>query len=275
MPDNDTQNADESSPDLDALVEDAETAARDLVEALDSEGGVEDAADAVEAFLRVVEEAEELLETVDVPGVAASIDPSELPEAIDVDALAEGDVDGAVRLERLHELVELGEIWKNVDVREFWRNKRELDEAVTDLVGEEAAEEGDSIVGGVGGVGGDGGDGVDVNIGDGDEIPAEAIQTSAQRRIAAALEEFRETVLDARDRLEIAVETAQEQVPERDSASSRNPTAVSLAPRTRKRLDMGVVGRNSTVPTETRYSTAPNFDRIVGRRLRQRGKRDE
>ncbi|MFC7154456.1 hypothetical protein ACFQPA_03180 [Halomarina halobia] len=272
MPDNDTQNADESSPDPSALVEGARGAVEELVDALgDGDGGVEDAVEAVEAFLRVVEEAEELLETVDVTEAAKSVDPSELPEAVDTDALSEGEVSGAVDLKRLHRLVELGEVWKSVDVREFWRNKRELDDAVTDLVGDEAAEEGDSIVDEVGGDGVD----VDVSLDDSDEIPTEAIQTSAQQRIAESLDEFRETVLDARDRLEVAIETAQEQVPERDSASSRNPTAVSLAPRTRKRLDVGIVGRTSTVPTETRYSTAPNFDRIVGRRLRQRGKRDE
>ena len=46
---------------------------------------------------------------------------------------------------------------------------------------------------------------------------------------------------------------------------SRNPTAISTLPGSRG--DLGRSTRHSTVPTETKYSTTPNYDRIYGDRF--------
>ncbi|MFC6835442.1 hypothetical protein [Halomarina ordinaria] len=269
-----SQESTQTEPSVTALVERARDDLADLVSLALGDGAVEDAVDAVDDLLAVAREAEELLETVDVDDAAASAEPSELPEVIDVGELATGDLDDGVALSRLHRLVDLGELWSSVDVREFWRNKQELEAALAEvgLVDEESEDEGDDgggfglDTGDVGFGGGDGG-GSDGD-GDDDRIPVEAIQAGVQQQLAESLSEFREVALDARDELEAATEKAQERMPEHQQSSSRNPTAVSLVPSARR--DAGLAGRASTVPRETRHSEAPNTERLVGRRLRQR-----
>lgn len=68
-------------------------------------------------------------------------------------------------------------------------------------------------------------------------------------------------------------ETMRERIEANDLPSRRtggptslNPTAYSSLPRTRP--DIGAATRVATVPAETRYSSAPNYERVYGNRFR-------
>jgi chemotaxis regulatin CheY-phosphate phosphatase CheZ len=232
----------------------------------------------------VAEEAAELLETVEVDA---------LPEAIEDDAgieefgefvksnkemlglpstAEEGEHEVAYR--ELLELVELSEVWDAVDLREFMRNKRELDEElddVSDYAGDDA-----------GGTDDDGPFETDDDwradptpSPDLGELGTEGRQAAVQQKVTGAVEEFRESILDAHERLEEIVEKNRERGRTVDQPDSRNPTAVSTLP-TGGRGSIRSGTHHSTVPEETLYSSAPNHRRIYGSRFDdQRRRREE
>lgn len=214
----------------------------------------------------VADEAEDLLSTVDLTRIAATVDWSDLPEALELEdvpeAISEGDVGEAVTLRELVALSDLPALWDDVDVREAWREKRELSEEVDDLAGD---GRGDDDAGGM--------DASMPSAGGHDFDPA-SIENAVQSEVSESVGEFREKLLDAHDRLAEVRERNQERFPDRRRDRSRNPTAVSTAGMGARTSGGGA--RHSTVPEETRYSTAPNRERIYGTRFGgARGSDDE
>ncbi|WP_440009972.1 hypothetical protein [Halomicrococcus sp. SG-WS-1] len=222
-----------------------------------------------ENLWEVVEEAGELLEEVDLRELSDAVDHSDLTEAIDYEDVPEamkGDVEEAVDLRGLLEAVALRELWNSTDVREVWRESREFVEAVEE-VGETMDDDSN-------GSSADGDDFLDVDadelgVSDRDEIPTDAYQTKLQAELADSVETFREKLLETRNQLKQAKEENELQQAERSRSQpdSRNPTAYSTVPS--KRSDIGNATKFSTVPRETRYSTAPNFDRVYGDRFEE------
>lgn len=233
-----------------------------------------DTGEHVDALIRVADEAEDLLDAVDVVEVLRSLD----PEGVDVDdlpeSLSEGNPSEAIDA---GDLIDLSEIFEAVDVREFWKEARELQSATDELPdgmvpGEEDSDDG--IVDGSEFVDDATDEIVDDMVGEKQiDMRQDEVQTAVQKGLSEAVEEFREGLLETRDHLEAMREANEERIESVGQPSSRNPTAVStMASGKRSKVD---ATRHSTVPTETRYSNAPNRRRIYGRRFERAGDDDE
>lgn len=277
--------------DIDALLDRAMGDVEALLTAHESDDPFEEVSEDVDDLIDVVEETEELLETVDLTDLPEAVDLTELPEAIEAgevpDAIAEGDPGEAVRYRKLLQVVELGKLWDAVDTREFWRNKRELDDAADGVLddGDDAGpmetlrefvgDDGDSTDIGDAGSEGDtsavatGSDDERENI----EVPTETIQQRVQSKLSDAVGEFRESLLDTRERVEELKEENEARTEDVEQPDSRNPTAYSSIPT--ERSDVSATAKFSTVPEETRYSSAPNRPRLYGSRFDRAEGEDE
>ncbi|EJN60323.1 hypothetical protein [Halogranum rubrum] len=264
------------------LVEEAQSLLQELVGLDDDPESHERAQELLDDLHAVADESEDVIGTInfeelpdaiDASGAHTTIDAGELP-----DAIASGDPGDAVELRNIHKLVELGDLWSAVDVREFWRNKREFDDAVDDLFGgddddgwfegewfeddwfddEDASADADGAE-----------DTESDSMAPKPELGMldtdESKQAAIQKKISESVGEFRGSILDARERLKEVVEQNKEESRQAGQPNSRNPTAVSTLPRSRS--DIGGATRFSTIPEETRYSTAPNRPRIYGQRF--------
>ncbi|WP_049898784.1 hypothetical protein [Halococcus agarilyticus] len=283
--------------DLDDLLDRAMGDVDALLTAHESDHPFEEVQEDVEDLIAVVEEIEELLETIDLTDLPDAVDLSELPDAIDAsevpEAIAEGDPGEAVKYRKLLQVVELGKLWDTVDVREFWRNKREFDDATDELTDDEDDEKGPmaklrELVGDddadgddAGSIEGGGASGTaDVNADaeggserDDIDVPTETIQQRVQSKLSDAVEEFRESLLDTRERVKELKEENEARTEDVEQPESRNPTAYSSIPTSRN--DMSGRAAFSTVPEETRYSSAPNRPRLYGSRLDRTAEGDD
>ena len=247
-----------------------------LSEAL-SDTVLSEAKDDIEDAGQVAAETGELLETVDLTELPEAIDASELPKAIDFEevpaAIANAEPKRAVELRQLASLVEFDDLWDAVDVREFRREKDELEDAADDLTDDGSTDDssmtdslGSPSLGSSDASGGEGGESF-IEQG-------EAMQAAIQSKLGDAVEEFRENALDARDQLKAARDEAQAQVEEKTGGgtgqpSSRNPTAYSTMVSGWK-AGKWSSANFSTVPQGTRHSSAPGHFRIYGRRFDER-----
>jgi hypothetical protein len=289
-----TTSAGDADHDINALIDRATDDIEALLTASESDEPFEEVREDIDDLIAVVEEIEELLETIDLTDLPEAVDISELPDAIETgevpDAIAAGDPGETVKYRKLLQVVELGELWDAVDVREFWRNKRELDDAtdeVTDsedvgpmekfreFVGDDGS---DGDAGDVDGDSGEGGDGAADTGGGSDradiDVPTETIQQRVQSKLSDAVGEFRESLLDTREHVQELKEENEDRTDDVGQPDSRNPTAYSSIPTARN--DMSGTAAFSTVPEETRYSSAPNRPRLYGSRLdRAAEERDE
>ncbi|EMA46538.1 hypothetical protein [Halococcus saccharolyticus] len=268
---------------IDALIDRAMDDIEALLTAHESDDPFEEVREDLDDLIAVIEEIEELLETIDLTDLPEAVDVSELPAAIEAgevpNAIAEGDPGEAVKYRKLLQIVELGELWNAVDVREFWRNKRELDDAAADVT--DSGDDENGPIEKLRSLGGDDRDDSDTDAGgessesvagteggmerDDIEVPSETIQQRVQSKLSDAVGEFRESLLDSRERIEALKEENEARTGDVEQPDSRNPTAYSSIPSTR--TDMSGTTAFSTVPEETRYSSAPNRPRLYGSRL--------
>lgn len=232
-----------------------------------------------------------LLETVDSETLLAAVDLERLPSLVDwagiPEAVSTGDYRLAVAYENLPAFVDAPLLVESTDVREGWRRTEELREEIRDVT--------DAVSGTDGSVD-DGPDADNPAATDSDttddsadddrrasvEAANDTVERDAglevakslagsergrqllvQKSVHTAAVEMRERVLDARERLAAAVEDHELRTGRVGQPDSRNPSAFSTLPRAR--LPTGATF--STVPTETRYSDAPNFERVYGRRF--------
>jgi hypothetical protein len=277
--DEDRSAADSDDDDMAALLARAETDVESLLGVLSGEESYAEARDDIEDLVDVIEETDELLETVAVSELPEAVELSELPSAIEgedvPEAIANGEPRRAIDLTRLASLVEFSDLWDAVDVRAFMQNKEELENA-TDDVTDDGGDEGDSgLLASF-----DAGDSTADDASDETILEqGEAKQVAIQSKLSDAVEEFRESALDARDQLKEARDTAQEEVEEKTGGgtgqpSSRNPAAYST-------MVGGWNGSNwssanfSTVPQSTRHSSTPGHFRIYGRRFDEREANNE
>lgn len=254
---------------IDELLSETESRVETLLER--EEVDESDLVETLEDLLDVADEAEDLLETIDLRGLAGALDLEDLPEVADLEdlpeAIEERDPEKAVHLRKLLRLADLPQLLDSADVRALWSEKRELEEEVDDLA--DGAEEPDE---------GDDGDLLDVDVPDdvdlGDELVDEGLggeggelaEAALQKKIDDAVAEFRETLIDAHRRLgRLREENEARTRSQDDQPSSSNPTAFSSLPVDRG--DVGNVGTHSTVPGSVRHSDAPSRERIYGDRF--------
>jgi len=220
--------------------------------------------DAYDELLDVVESLDALLSTVDLEKLPDVVDVEVLPELVDADGIADAirarDPDPMLDLSNLDAVVNERRLWNSIDLLEFAKAKRRLDQELADVLGE----------------------GAPVGNGAGSEALADVreytsslrpdakemlIQQEAQAKVAVA----REGVVDAHERLEQLYESNETR--SRTAArkrSGRNPTAVSMLPP--GPLPDSVSTRLSTVPPGVPRTKIDPLPRIYGRRWRSAGR---
>ncbi|MBV0926054.1 hypothetical protein KTS45_17760 [Halomicroarcula limicola] len=282
-------------------VDDLVTAIDELSEKVDDTSeheSAEEAAERLDDIHDVADEVEDMLGTVDLTDLLSEIEWGNLPEAIELEDVPEAIEDrnpaAAVKLRKLLSVADMSEVWDNVNAREFWRQSRELDDELDDFSDEEdegllsgdeddaddgllddpsfdspfgdeeAADASDpadaSAESGLGGLEG---------LGTDEEgLHRESMENAIQSRISDSVGEFRQSILAARQKLKKLHAENRRRNERRNSSStdSRNPTAVSTMSPGGARQG---TAKFSTVPEETRYSTAPNRRRIYGSRFEE------
>jgi hypothetical protein len=236
-----------------------------IVEGSDDEEVIETA----ENLWEIVDETEDVLETIDLEEIPDVIDVDELPDAVDVEeipeALASGDAEDAIDLSDLKEAIRFRELWEAADIGELREQEEELEEAVDDATGGDdgglVGDEDDGLIGD------DDDDGGLLDMGLGGQgahmqFDPEDRQEAIRKLIEEAVSGFRAALLDTHDTLRLLWEFNNEKLGGRDSL---NPTAVSTMPR--GPIPDSVSTRHSTVPSQVRYSRAKNPRRIYGRRF--------
>ena len=227
-----------------------------IVENSDDEEVIETA----EEIWDIIDEAEDVLETIDFEELPDTIDIEELPDAIEMEkvpeAIADGDAREAINLTALKDGLELRELWEAVDLTELRQQEQELEDEVEDVTDGEG-EEGDDDDGlldmdGMMGMGG----GAHV------QFDADDLQAKIQEMITTAVAKFRKMLLETHDKLRLLWEFNQQKLGGKESL---NPTAVRTMPK--GPLPDSASTRVSTVPSQVKYSRADNPRRIYGRRF--------
>jgi len=106
------------------------------------------------------------------------------------------------------------------------------------------------------------------------DFDPESVENAIQMEVSESVATFRGKLIEAHHRFEQIRDANADRFPERKRNRTRNPTAM---PTLSKGSSPGGRGmRFSTVPQETRHSSAPNHERIYGTRFdRKRGDDDE
>lgn len=239
----------------------------DLVDEADSESAI----GYVEDLWEVADEIEDVVETIDLTDLNDIVDVGDVPEAVDAselpEAIAERDLGEAVKRRKLVKVINFTELWDAIDVRAFWKEFRELNDEVDDVTGADD----DSLTPEMDVV-----DDVDLDrpdfegLGDFDSLDdfdPESAENAIQKKILEGVDEFREALLASHEKLKALRDENRERTSRADdSTNSRSPTAVSTMP-SRDCTNVGGTARFSTVPRETRHSTAPNRHRVYGDRF--------
>ncbi|TYL38096.1 hypothetical protein CV102_12880 [Natronococcus pandeyae] len=205
----------------------------------------------------VVEEVEDLLETIDLEKLPDTVEVSALPDLLDVDelpnAIREHDPDLALDFSTLRQAIKLRELWNTVDLADFAKESRQLKAELEDVVGPDALDSsGDS----------EAATEVTEFV---DEVKGDATNAAMQQKAKKRAKTARRGVIEGHSKFEELYESNQ-----RGSGYagrrpvSNNPTAVSSVPH--GPLPAGVSARVSTVPTNVRQSKVDALPRIYGRR---------
>ncbi|WP_455447883.1 hypothetical protein [Natrinema thermotolerans] len=207
----------------------------------------------------VVEEVDDLLETIDFETLPDTVDVSALPALVDLaelpNAIRERDPDLALDLSTLRDVVELQEVWNTVDITGFVRGLRQLERELEDVVGPDAfASSGDSVAGAV----------IRAFI---DENKLEATNAALQQEAKKGARVARKGVIDGHSTFEELYESKQRGTGYAGRKPvSNNPTTVSSVPY--GPLPDSISTRVSTVPAAVRHSKVDALPRIYGRRWR-------
>ena len=225
-----------------------------IVENSDNEEVIEIA----EELWDIVDEAEDVLETIDFEELPDTIDIEELPDAIDIEkvpeAIADGDAREAIDLSAVTSAIEMRELWEAVDLSELRQQEQELEDEIGDVTDDDGDESDDGLLD------------MDMDMGMGGgahvQFDADNLQEKIQEMITTAIKKFRKMLLETHDKLRLLWEFNQQKLGGRESL---NPTAVRTMPK--GPLPDSASTRVSTVPSQVKYSRAKNPRRIYGRRF--------
>ncbi|WP_338727017.1 hypothetical protein [Haladaptatus sp. DJG-WS-42] len=211
----------------------------------------------VERLREAGDEATSMADEINVTQLAQAINISEVPDALDDadlnDVITERDVADVLDVDDVPEAVDADAARNAMDVRGAWRHARRM---VAALKGEDERDVEPPDVS-------------DEAVDEPDDLD-QFSQLAVQKKASKAVDEFREELLKARARLKALHDTNVERTtPDSRQPSSRSPTAVSTVPSRNSGSVLGL--RGSTVPEETKYSTAPNRPRIYGSRFEEEG----
>ncbi|WP_306053092.1 hypothetical protein [Natronococcus wangiae] len=212
----------------------------------------------------VVEEFEDLLETVDLEKLPDVVEVSALPELLEVeelpDAIREHDPDRALDLSAIRHAIKLRELWNSVDLVDFAKESRQLKAELEDVVGPDAFDSSDDSEAAAE---------VKKFV---DEVTPDAKNAAIQQEVKEASTAARKAVLEGHSKFEELYESNQ-----RGSGYagrrpvSNNPTAVSTVPY--GPLPASASTRVSTVPTNVRQARVDAPPRIYSRRWKGASRR--
>ncbi|WP_336363279.1 hypothetical protein [Halalkalicoccus salilacus] len=263
----------------------------DLKRAIVEDDDQTDLIELAEELWDVLDQTQDVLETIDFEEVPEAIDLEELEENVDVEDIPEGllnEDENAIELSTVREAVNLRELWDAVDLMDLREEKQQLESEIDDVTGDEDDDEdggllGDEADGGLlsddeddGELLGDEDDEDDGGLLDTDNVigtegahvqfDAEARQALLEDKIQTAAEKFRWVLLSTHDKLRKLYELNQQKLgqPGRQP-DSLNPTAYSSLPP--GPIPDSASTRRSTVPAQVKYSKVKNPKRIYGRRF--------
>lgn len=252
---------------LPALLEVLSVRLEALKSAIVAEADDETVIEVAEGLWTIVDEALDVLETIDFEELPDAIDFEELPDAIEAEKLSSaieaGDAARAIDLAELYEAVDLRELWRAVDLAALRREERELREVIERFL----EENGEAI-------GADDGSASDDENGESELLRntanvflgAESRQQALQQRIGKAIDAFRVALLETHATVRDLYEANQRKLGGSGRHSgSRNPTARST--RSRGPFPDSISTRVSTVPRRVRHSRTKPRPRIYGRRF--------
>lgn len=285
---------------VERLAENSETIGElltDLKRAIVEDDQQADLIELAEDLWDVLDETEDLLETIDFEEVPEAIDFEELGEEVDVEDVPAGllnEDETAIELSTVREAVNLRELWDAVDLMDLREEKQQLESEIDDVTADEDGEDDGGLIGDDGLMGGDEDGGLlsddedgglmggDDELLDTDDVigtegahvqfDAEARQAFLEDKIQTAVEKFRSVLLSTHEKLHKLYELNQQKLgqPGRQP-DSLNPTAYSSLPP--GPVPDSASTRRSTVPAQVKYSKVDNPRRIYGRRF-SKAKRD-
>ncbi|GAA0198177.1 hypothetical protein [Haladaptatus pallidirubidus] len=247
---------------LESFTKDVQNGVSRLESTFESSDSFEEVSVEATNLWELLDEGEDVLDELDLTNLPDIVDAGDVSKAIDVedlpDAISKGDPKEAIDTVGLIRAIELRELWSSTDMRKLWREAREFDDAVSDFTGD--SDDGDADDGMLSGMDA----GIDADVGGpgiDTEMDSELYQSKIQSELHDSVESFREKLLETRNEL-ATIKAENESKGNVGQPNSRNPTAVSTMGGSRP--DMGKSTHFSTVPKETRYSSAPNSKRIYG-----------
>ena len=208
----------------------------------------------------VVEEVEELLETIDLEKLPDVVELSALPDLVELDdlpdAIREKDPDQVLDLGPIRHAIRLRELWNTVDLVDFGKELRQLKAELEDVVGPDLLDSsGDSEASAE----------IRAFV---DDMKPEATNAALQQQAKAAAETARNGVIEGHSKFETLYESTGRGTGYAGRRPvSKNPTAVSSVPY--GPLPAGVSTRVSTVPRNVRGAKVDALPRIYGRRWRR------
>lgn len=202
-----------------------------------------------------------LLQTIELDKLPDVIEVAGLPELVDLerlsDVIEERNPDLAFDLSNLKEVVDERELWNSIDLLEFGKAKRTLDEELEDVLGE------DALAGA-----GDDSEGVSDVEEYVSELRAEAKDALLQQEAREKAKFAREAVVEQRANFERLYASNKARFREsNEQGIVRNPTVVSLLPS--GPVPDSVSTRLSTVPAAVRHAKIDALPRIYGRRWKR------
>lgn len=254
----------------------------DLKRAIVEDDDQTDLIELAEELWDVLDQTQDVLETIDFEEVPEAIDFEELEENVDVEDIPEGllnEDENAIELSTVREAVNLRELWDAVDLMDLREEKQQLESEIDDVTDDEDDDEDEGLLGDEddgGLLGDDEDDEDDGGLLDTDNVigtegahvqfDAEARQAFLEDKIQTAAEKFRWVLLSTHDKLRKLYELNQEKLgqPGRQP-DSLNPTAYSSLPP--GPIPDSASTRRSTVPAQVKYSRVENPKRIYGRRF--------
>lgn len=245
---------------------------------------IESTIETLHDLVEIADEAEDVLDEVDLTELPAAVEGDQLLEAIEAgdipEAVSEGDATEMIDLRALMKAVQLRNLWNNVDVTELLDERGELAEEIDEYTDDhdeggmmetmEEAVSSDDDSSGMKQKAKSAMTSDDDSEGGRDpvDMPSQEYQEMIQTKAIEAVEEFREGVKNAHHKLKQFREKNREKMRRQHGetdADSRNPTAYSSLPTERPDIE-GKSTHYSTVTQSVRHSTAPSLDRVYGNR---------
>ncbi|WP_265108754.1 hypothetical protein [Halosolutus halophilus] len=226
----------------------------------DGDGSDETLSSTAKELWDVVEEVEDLLDTIDLERLPDVVEVSALPDLVNLEelpnAIREKDPDLALDFSTIRHAIKLRELWNTVDLVDFQRELRQLKAEVEDVVGPDAL-----------GSSGDSRAAAEIRK-FGEEEKGNATNAAIQQEVKEGAKTARKGVIEGHSKFEDLYESTQRGPGYLGRKPiSKNPTAVSTLPY--GPLPASVSTRVSTVPQSVRQARVDALPRIYAHRWRR------